>query len=488
MINNKIASFRIILFVLLPCIFTLNYRQAASQTNHVGMRQTDAIIHFDKSLGNFRLLNGVNGGPMDYGNQQAPLEKYHAEAHFPQTRLHDANWPHSDCVDIPAIFPIFEADPDDPRNYNFEKTDEYIAAIVKEGSEIIYRLGVSIEHRTRHHIYPPADYNKWARICINIIRHYNEGWKNGFHYNIRYWEIWNEPEGRKMWLGTQLQYLQLYETASKAIKAYNPALKIGGPAATHITSELVQPFLAYCRDHKLPLDFFSWHCYTSNPYQLAADARLARKLLDEYGYPKAESHLNEWYYLEAWRPLFPGTTEDLQQYETVGQSLAYSVGPKGAVYAASVLMLMQEASVDVANFFAADYNPLSMFDFYGVPTKVYYVFKAFDSLARNSVRVSCKQQIPDSSIVLAAAYTASNKKGSILISSNLTDFRKYTIQVNHFPAKGKRKLQMLVVDKHSNLELRKEWVIQETENEIQLELPPLSVCLITLTATSLDKE
>ena len=59
-------------------------------------------------------------------------------------------------------------------------------------------------------MHPPADAAKWAAICVGIIRHYNEGWANGFHHGIRYWEIWNEPENRPaMWTGTDEDYLAL---------------------------------------------------------------------------------------------------------------------------------------------------------------------------------------------------------------------------------------------------------------------------------------
>ena len=72
-----------------------------------------------------------------------------------------------------------------------------IAAIVNAGVEPYYRLGITIEHQAYikpYHTFPPKDPEKWARICEHIIRHYTEGWADGYHYNIRYWEIWNEPE------------------------------------------------------------------------------------------------------------------------------------------------------------------------------------------------------------------------------------------------------------------------------------------------------
>ena len=66
---------------------------------------------------------------------------------------------------------------------------------------------------------------------MNVIKHYNSGWANGYHYNIKYWEIWNEPDGRRdFWTGTPEQYYKLYEITAKAIKNYDPNVKVGGPA------------------------------------------------------------------------------------------------------------------------------------------------------------------------------------------------------------------------------------------------------------------
>ena len=75
----------------------------------------------------------------------------------------------------------------------------------------MYRLGTSIEHSLKHYYTAvPDDFDRWTDICLHIIRHYNEGWNNGFHLGIRYWEIWNEPDDHgvcipsKMWAGMML--------------------------------------------------------------------------------------------------------------------------------------------------------------------------------------------------------------------------------------------------------------------------------------------
>ena len=84
---------------------------------------------------------------------------------------------------------------------------------------MFYRLGVTIENHAwikNYHAKPPRDFAKWARICEHIVRHYNEGWADGFKWNIKYWEIWNEPDGNKptadgrpgpTWTGTNAQFL-----------------------------------------------------------------------------------------------------------------------------------------------------------------------------------------------------------------------------------------------------------------------------------------
>ena len=435
-------------------------------------------IDFSKSLGKIKLLHGINGGPFSTG-LHANLISYHAEAGFPQTRLHDANWPNPGAVDIPTIFPVFDADADDPKYYNFSKTDDYLAPIIKNKSEIIYRLGTSIEHHTQYFIHPPKDYQKWAKICTNIIRHYNDGWANGFHYNIKYWEIWNEPEGKLMWLGTQQQYLELYKTAAKAIKSYNSSLKVGGPAAISIKSELIKPFLTYCRDQSLPLDFLSWHIYTINPLDIVRDVKLARSILDEYGFKTTENHLNEWHFIPDGNALGWGLT-NLSKWTLVRPAYERTVGPEGASFCATILMLLQDQPIDIANFYCADVgNPYSMFDSFGVPSKTYYVFKAFNELSKLPNRVACEGLLQDSTSALCASIS-DDKKVAIFMESNFSSRQiAQSVKLKSFPGKGKINVEILFVDKNRSLGKPVKETISDNK-PLLLNLPPHSVCLVRL--------
>jgi len=235
------------------------------------------VIKIDvaKTCGQVRPLHGIDNGPVSFG---ALIDNTHfyQVAGFPFIRLHDTNYPHPREVDVPQIFPNFDADENDPANYVFKPTDIYLQQCLATGAQIIYRLGVSIEH-TKYKLFvdPPKDFNKWAAICCNIIRHYNEGWANGFRWDIKYWEIWNEPDNHyygadrtrdPLWSGSPEQYYDLYAIASRAIKQEFPHVKVGGYGTSRL-NERYQPyfqgFLKRVKEEQLPLDFFSWHRYTT---------------------------------------------------------------------------------------------------------------------------------------------------------------------------------------------------------------------------------
>jgi hypothetical protein len=188
-------------------------------------------INFNREVGPVKPLHGVNNGPKT-ANFTYDATDYFQEAGFPFSRLHDTEYPFGggEFVDIGCIFRRFDSDVNDPANYNFTLTDEYLKAIDQAGAKIIYRLGASIEHQpVKVHIYPPADALQWAKICEHIILHVNEGWANGMHLGIEYWEIWNEPDIPQCWAGTYEEFYALYRTAVTYLKSRFPYLKFGGP-------------------------------------------------------------------------------------------------------------------------------------------------------------------------------------------------------------------------------------------------------------------
>ena len=163
-------------------------------------------LHFDfeKKIGKIKPMHGVGQPPLGVGDDGIDDSLFHylTEANIPYSRLHDTygHFAANLFVDIPNLFRNFDADENDPASYDFAFTDVLLSQMVKAGIEPYFRLGVTIENAhmiKAYRIFPPKDPEKWARICEHIVRHYNEGWANGFRFGITYWEIWNEPENEE---------------------------------------------------------------------------------------------------------------------------------------------------------------------------------------------------------------------------------------------------------------------------------------------------
>ena len=278
-------------------------------------------VDFDRVICPMKPEHGVGRPPM-IGINVNTMFGYLTDAGIPYSRLHDVGGWHGGnmFVDIPNVFRDFDADENDPANYDFAFTDILMKGLVDSGVEPYYRLGVTIEnfHKTkRMRTFPPRDFAKWARICEHVIRHYTEGWANGFKYKVTYWEIWNEPDDEDgkspMWDGTFEEYCRLYEVASKHLKARFPHLKIGGYGSAGLyklvqkkprphddyTKKCVDDFFAYVKAHGCPLDFFSVHAYDMPGAPLVPSAMQAyigycREGLDRIGYRTTEISMNEW--------------------------------------------------------------------------------------------------------------------------------------------------------------------------------------------------
>lgn len=431
---------------------------AVSATEADGRTAADeAVVDCSRPGGTIRPLHGVNNGPLNYG-ETVDLSAYYRQAGFPLARLHDSEWPSGDLVDMHAVFPDLRADPNRPESYRFARSDDYVRPIIDAGVGVVYRLGESIETtRRKHHVAPPADYDKWAAACIGIIRHYNEGWANGFRHNIRYWEIWNEPENRPaMWTGTDEDYYRLYATAARRIKARFGDVMVGGPSAGEIgrlAGERLEPtpfiagFLGYCAKHAAPLDFFSWHTYCDDPSLYVAKARAVRKLLDDRGFAKAEIHLNEWNYLPRndWKPLgLAGQGAGRQEwFQEIG-------GPAGAAFLACTLVYLQDSPVTVANYYSGDINQFGLFTRHGVPNKTFHAMRAFRMLLDAPLRVEASGARPGESAVCAGLNR--DRTGLTVLAANYRSRqRELDLLVRDIPWRGPVRWEVLRLDAKEDL-------------------------------------
>ena len=418
------------------------------------MENTVIELKSANRIGMIRKLNGGNLAPNISGEMAGMnIRKSFKELNLAFARLHDAPLTNAGCrlVDISHIFPLFHLDENDPRNYDFSYTDDYITNCIKDAeTPIFYRLGESIDHSVnKYKINPPTDVSKWINICSNIIRHYNEGLWNGFHYNIKYWEIWNEPDcgGNKridpnaknlMWLGTLDEFNEFYVEVATELKKRFPDLKIGGPAHCGYSDGKTDVFIKYCAEHNAPLDFYSYHCYASDPYGWIQETpALVRKLLDENGYPDAEIHLNEWHYVPGdWHRLRTDPPYKNNMYENEMKGL------DSAAFLTTVMMLWQDTPLSYGGYYTCISGAWGCYRTGGTGlTPSWYGLKAFGELVRFPERLEISTS--DKAVTAMAGVDADGNIG-ILISGFKTGSMDYEFKAD-FPIDSS-KCQIRVLD------------------------------------------
>ncbi len=363
-------------------------------------------IDFAKCSGRIKPMHCVNNGPLPKrGDQTRDNFDTYKAAKIPYMRNHDASfcaaYGGGHTVDVHMIFPDFDADPYDPASYDFALTDLYMQNTLAAGTKIFYRLGSKIEHEPKKYgTLVPKDFQKWAVICEHIIRHMNEGWADGHHFDIEYWEIWNEPDlGEKTWAGTKEQFFSLYETAARHLKACFPALKIGGPALCG-NFQWAEDFMRYLSEAKprVPLDFFSWHIYAKKVESVADRCRAARALLDKYGFTGTESILNEYNFVLDWSPRFVESIEAI-------------ISMPGAAFTASCFLAGQNSPVDMLMYYDARPSVFNgMWDYYTErPLKGYYPFLMFSRLYELGTSVPVETDVQPQIWAAAAKNDAGEK-------------------------------------------------------------------------------
>ena len=416
-------------------------------------------VDFTKTKGKIKPMNAVNNGPTSPSIRKTytSFDAYKA-LNIPYARNHDASFFNGyggeHTVDVHRIFRDFNADENDPANYIFEPTDKYIKTTLDAGTETFYRLGASIEHEYKFGTRVPKDFAKWARICEHIIRHYNEGWADGFEYGIEYWEIWNEPEcansptNHPCWQGTLDEFLELYCVAAKHLKACFPNIKIGGPAFTSpwidgdYEADIFRiKFLDTMAKENIPFDFYSYHLYGKELSRFEEAIAVARGELDKRGLTKVETILNEWNYIRGWN----------------GENWQYSLkserGLKGSSFIAGAMAIGQALPLDMLMYY--DARPCGMNGIFAhetyEPLKGYYSFVMFDNLARLGRYAECEYHKDD---VYTCAAT-DGKDGAVMLTyySENDEAEAKTVELEIQGIAKKSKAEVYLLDENNDLKL-----------------------------------
>lgn len=393
-------------------------------------------IDFDNVVDEIRPVHNIDRMPEYVLNSE--INSYFTKANMTTCRTHDIN-----VTDIHRIFSDFSKDVNDESSYNFTECDKVISAIIDTGMKPFFRLGISYSNAEKDHklLLPPADYTKWAQICEHIILHYNQGWADGFHYDIKYWEIWNEPDGGKyeqisedefktenvFWHGSPEEFYRLYDVSATYLKNKFPDIKIGGygscgfyaltktnnvksgaPAYNKYFVEFFQGFLDYIKEHKPPMDFFTWHSYTTTEKN-ERYIEYVRDNLTKAGYENAEIICDEWNY----NP----TENDL-------------IDRRYGANQTSMLLMFQNSGLDMAHYYDGDDDYLmwaGLFVKDRKPSSAYYGFYAYGQLYQMGHQVEIKNKLRKDMYAVAAK---GDDGSAALLVSNISEKRERKLKLD----------------------------------------------------------
>ena len=398
-------------------------------------------VDFAVSTGTFKELTSVNAGP---NTDSLTAKECFQDIGVDMIRTHDYKGP-CDYFDYSNFFdatsgtfnysfnPMFTGD------YSWFNTDTQLEKIVNANSQPFYRLGISFPLAGSNTPVTPMpkdldgiNFTKFAGLCKATVMHYNNGWDSGQFYDIRYWEVWNEPNHALLWdIDSVDAYYRMYKAVSDSIKSFDSTLMVGGPATAKnaffpIKPDYVNDFFSFCSSTGTALDFYSFHTYEKkNPWHIKNLADSIRYFLDINSLNNTEIIISE-------------TNIDLPNM------LNYQNSPKGCAYLTSLLLSAQEA--DIAKIFwytGAGFGGFCYDDIGSNPNLMWnaYAYKCMNYLTDETpIKLqSTGNEVVDfmyddtTNMMVTAGKSVSGDTIYVLVSNLGANYNQYDIQLMNLP-------------------------------------------------------
>ncbi len=390
---------------------------------------------------------------------------------FLNSRTHDWALLNSNerVCDNHHIFPLTHLDPKQESSYHFAPTDYLFKRTREEtGHGIFFRLGTSIEHsgdKVHFNSLIPDDFDRVAENFAATVRHYNRGWANGHEWNIKYWEIWNEPDGfNNMWclpdgddgIGDtpeakktdraardakrQELFVKFFVACLKRLKSeFGDSIKVGGPALCWMNEKYFSSILEACRKEGIAPDFISWHHYMENSDDAIDAIAKGRRLCDSFGFKKCELIINEWHYFSYsdydWQKLRSPDPEIIRKVWTGPRS---HNGIDSSCFNLSTLSRFQNSALDQGYYYGCrNTGSWGYMDENKQKYKVYHGLRLFGEFVRKyqiKCAGSCLNPKGPEIMTAMAARADGGKKMALLVSDYRVRTREITVNVSGVPA------------------------------------------------------
>ncbi|MDE0586243.1 MAG: glycosyl hydrolase [Planctomycetota bacterium] len=309
----------------------------------------------------------------------------------------------------------------------------------------------------------PSDTSKWAQqLAQNVREMINAG------INVRYIEIWNEPDMPFQWDGTQEQFAEFFAECGVVLREeFGHSVKIGGPGMASgwgLGMLFFEKILDACKRHSFSPDFLSWHLYGS----FASDNEYFRipqtiqSMAETRGLGTPDTVLSEWN-VSLPRPVARGMDTNVgAAYWTAVVGSLIQTPAKDALY-----FFLQDGSWEATKDFAG--QSVGAFTLRGAPKSTFSAMKLMGEVAKSPAVPLQRLQAPNNLVCVA---TRNKQQGNLLISNSPGDIlrlgRKFLANTSLFMGdlKGKDSLLMAHLSgktKFDKLDLSEEWRVPLVE-------------------------
>jgi hypothetical protein len=216
--------------------------------------------------------------------------------------------------------------------FDWSLLDPYMDSFARTGAKIVAAITFkpnALFPTIDETVWQPNDVAEWQQVVSALVQRYSV--ERPF---ITYWEIGNEVDigedgGCPYLIRDPQAYADYYRlTIAPILKAF-PEAKVGGPACASVSNEPLPGLIEYCLQTGTPLDFVSWHLYSSDTRRHVAGIEQVQAQLARFPGKRPEMLITEW------NNSFPPVSVEEDAFD-----------PRRAANLAVSLLAMQEAGLD----------------------------------------------------------------------------------------------------------------------------------------------
>lgn len=429
---------------------------------------------------------GICGAPI---GESADVTGLIRGAHIPYIRLGGrAPMRSSNSLNIFEIFRDPDADESLEASYGFGRADRYVLAAYGTGARVIFGLCICPDENASEGVLRlMRDRGRLVRICVNIIRHYNDRWCKGYALGIGMVEIICPDEVCQSAHGlTAAEVFEAYVRISDGIKLYDRELSVGGICFDD-PSRAYRDFLRYISSSNAALDFLSISVRARSPEHLCEQIEQYARVLRTSKYAGAGIAVVEWEYI----PSIDGTERPEAVMSSVSPELAEQRKELylkqrsvfGAAFAASSLIrLLSMPEVSHACMLCGEAGDArcAVFDRFGIAEKPYYALEAFGRLASEPLWMACADmQDPRYSHSGVYAAAARGDSEAYVMLSAFDGVTSIDLRLTNIPD-GFYTADIYMLDGVKSMELCNSIQLAGMSKRMVLSVSPYSVVLIKL--------